>query len=694
MPRSALKQRFAGVTLFLLVLLGPVLAFAADVEEADQKKEFVLPTVEVTADKRTTEAQKTPLTMDVITAQDIVDAGITSIHDVFARMPNMVASTQYIGGMNFMTYRGAHSSSGTETNPVVIYVDDVPMETFQTLDVNLANVERIEILRGAQGVIYGKNAFAGIIRIITKKPGNEMEGKIHTQVDSRGSYEAGATVSGPVALDGLFFSLTASHDYEKGYLKSASDEAREEQWHERAKGQLRYNPTPESDITLLFDYAQSQKDRPHYTISPATVSMTSLASSGDEETSNLLNMALTGSFVFENFTVESVTTERIESLDYVLDMTPISPLLSDGGRETERNEFTQELRIRSNDGAEGMHWLLGVYGSYSDQNMRKAFQKYSPLFTTAVVNSPFRMFSTEIAPFGQLEIPLTDSLNLTTGLRWHTVSRSASVNYEWAFTGVDVHTRVEDDWSELLPRVNLSYTVSDDKMVYAGVSRSFIPGGVCYTTMTGLGNLKYDSQTAWNYEVGAKTEWFGNRLRINPVLFYSEYSDLQEMAYDASTGNFIASNPGKKATAYGAELDMAWLILPGLEADASLGYTRARYGEYTDATTGRSYDGNRMLMSPEYTARIGLQYRAESGLFVRGDMNYASDFYWDGANTYKRSPVATFDARVGWESESFDVYLFGRNVFGARYLDYFSAPNRLSFVAETATFGLELAYRF
>jgi hypothetical protein len=119
---------------------------------------------------------------------------------------------------------------------------------------------------------------------------------------------------------------------------------------------------------------------------------------------------------------------------------------------------------------------------------------------------------------------------------------------------------------------------------------------------------------------------------------------------------------------------MAWLILPGLEADATLGYTRARYDEYTDPNSAASYDGNRMLMSPEYTARVGLQYRAESGLFVRGDMNYVSDFYWNGANTYKRSPVTTFDARVGWESESFDVYLFGRNFFGARYLDYSPPP--------------------
>jgi iron complex outermembrane receptor protein len=117
----------------------------------------------------------------------------------------------------------------------------------------------------------------------------------------------------------------------------------------------------------------------------------------------------------------------------VFDFAPINALYADSGRETERNEFTQELRIRSNDDARPAV-APGLYGSYSDYNMSKAFQEYSPLFTTAVTNSPFRMFSTEFAPFGQLEIPLTDALNLTTGLRWHTVNRSASVNYEWAFT--------------------------------------------------------------------------------------------------------------------------------------------------------------------------------------------------------------------------------------------------------------------
>jgi iron complex outermembrane receptor protein len=136
------------------------------------------------------------------------------------------------------------------------------------------------------------------------------------------------------------------------------------------------------------------------------------------------------------------------------------------------------------------------------------------------------------------------------------------------------------------------------------------------------------------------------------------------------------------------------MIVKGLEADATVGFTRARYDEYTDASSGASYNGNNMIMSPDYTARVGLQYRHDSGMFVRGDVNHIGPFYWDGSNQHKRSSVTTLDARIGWESASFDVHLFGKNILDERYLSYYSAPNNLSFVGETATYGVEMAYRF
>lgn len=664
---------------FFLTLFGGTAVFA---EEFGQSEDVALPTVRVTAEKRTTDAQKTALTMDVITAQEIEDAGIENIQDVFKLIPNLVVASNYTGGMNHMTYRGAHSSAATETNPLIIYVDDVPIETFQTLDVNLANIERIEVLRGAQGVIYGKNAFAGVIRIITKKPGDTHAGKALAQVNSRGGYGGGGSVSGPIVDNTLYYSLTGTYDLDNGFLKAADNTDREETTNERLKGQVRYTPSDRVDLSLMVDYSNKEIDQPHYNVTSGTVSMTSLASPDDVERSSLLNLALSGSLDFDDFTLESITTDRHEDMYYKMDWTPLGVPGYEAGRDSERQEVTQELRVRSKDDKEGMQWLFGLYGSYTDYDMGM-YQNMG------LKDVPFRMFSSEFAPFGQLEFPLTSSLKLVTGLRWHYVHRNANVTH----TTTATQERVEGTWNELAPRVTLSYQIDDDRMVYAGVSRSFIPGGICYSSMSAGNNLKYDSQKAWNYELGAKTEWMDNKLRVNPVLFYNYYTDLQEMTYDSGTGSFIASNPGEEAVAYGVELDVMYLLFKGVEADMSLGYTKAQYKKYTDYT-GASYDNNSIIMSPEFTGRAGLQYRSEAGLFLRGDVNYVSSFYWDGANSYKRSPVLTVDARVGWEWDSFDVYAYGKNIFGTRYLDYYSTANNLAYTAETETFGLEVSCRF
>lgn len=680
------SRRFSiSLTVLFMVLFGAAVAYGADQKKSGRGKGHVLPTVKVTADKRVSDVQKTPITIDVITAEEIEDAGIKSIEDVFKRIPNMVTAS-YPGGITYMTYRGAQSSAGTETNPIVLYVDDVPMETFQTLDANLLDIERIEILKGAQGVVYGKNAYAGVIRIITKKPGNEFAGKLFSGVDSRGGYEAGGTVGGPIVEDKLFYSLTASHNYDRGFIKGSDDAKRSELWNNRIKGQLRLTPVDDSEVAFHFDYARNLANRSQFNTSQGVFTQ-SIASPQDYEKITVLNLGLTGATKFENFTLESVTTGRIEKNKWLMSNTFLHPIRGDGGRDMDRNDVTQEFRIRSNDDSEGVRWLFGLYGSYSDYRM-DAFEVFNAP-TNATGYAPFRLFTGEFAPFGQLEIPITDSLKLTTGLRWHYVRRNGSVKYTLGPSSKSAH--VEAHWKEFLPRINLSYDIDDSKMVYAGVSRSFIPGGICYYSTTGAGDLKYESQKAWNYEVGAKTEWLDNRLRINPVLFYTMYEDLQEMAYDSGTGNFLASNPGEKATAYGAEVDVTYLITPGLEADASLGYTMAKYNKYESKTQG-SLDGNRVMMSPKYTARAGLQYRHDNGLFLRGDVNYIGEFYWEANNKATRSPVTTVDARVGWEFDSFDIYAFGRNIFGARYLDFRSSF--ISRMAETETFGIEMTYRF
>ena len=255
-------------------------------------------------------------------------------------------------------------------------------------------------------------------------------------------------------------------------------------------------------------------------------------------------------------------------------------------------------------------------------------------------------------------------------------------------------SRPGDSWNEWLPKLLLSYDITNNHMIYAGVNRSFVPGGYNYAATTTSG-YTYDSQTAWNYEMGAKTSWLDNRLNVNLALFYSKFDDLQVMKFDPATNFHVAHNAGS-ASSYGAELDVMTRLAEGLDAQLGFGYTHARYDDYTyESNTGTEvYDDNKIEFTPEYTLNASLTYRHDSGLFAMGGVRYVSKLYWDASNGDSRSPVTTVDAKIGYEGENFDVYLYGKNIFGTRYITYYTPITQLAMVAPPQTFGVQFAYRF
>ena len=670
-------------------------------EPADQKS-YALPTITVTADKRATEMQKTPMAITVITEQEIQDAGIKTVQDVLRHVPNVTSFTT-LGGESRMSFRGAVTADGTRTSPLILYVDGVPVDTYFNFDANLMDIERVEVLRGPQSAIYGKNALGGVINIISKKPNNTYAGKVTTYVESEGSYGTGATVSGPLKEDKLFFSLSARHDYDNGYMKN-DDDRRNYERTERVKGLLRLTPTDRAEINLHMDYTAGRDGFYPFT-SGQGAPMRNDASNSDYQHDNTFNTALHGKFDTDTLTFESISTYRKENLDYQIDYFSIMPPIEEAQKGTRRSEATQEFRLRSPDGASGLTWLLGVYGSYSDMDTHKFAANmnmvipmpppFPPMSIPYTYANPSREFTKEIAPFGQISVPITEALKLTAGLRWDYTERDFSLSYNDNF-GSDVHTRLSDSWDELLPKVTLSYQITDNHMVYAGVGRSFIPGGYNWSSTTGE-NLTYDSETAWNYETGIKTAWLDNRLNVDLTLFYNDFKDMQVMTWvGPGVSDYAADNAGA-ASSYGAELEINARLTQGLTADVNLGYTHAEYDNYKtmDPVLGEiSFDGNRVQFTPKFTASAGLTYRHENGFFVRGDMNYYSNMYWDYENTTKRPAVTTVDARIGYEGETIEAYAYGRNIFGERYQTHYMPLSKVGMVAEPQIFGIELSYKF
>lgn len=681
----------------LCVLLGlPIVSVAAEQpseSEGSSEQAYKLPSVVVTADKRVSDLQKIPASVTVFSQQDLEDRNIKTVREVLARVPNLAPTSDLQGGVR-MSYRGAMTSVGTETSPFVMYVDGVPVDAFSALDASLLNIERVEVLRGAQSALYGKNAFAGVINIISKKPDDNFTGVAFVDGGTEYSYQFGSTVSGPVVKDRLFFSLSAGYENRDGYLDFEGSNESNTKNNKRLKGQLRFLATDDSEINLHVGYTEL-RDGPAAFLIPADdpASSDTKAKTSDFRDTDIFSAALHGAVDFADVELKSITTYRYDKMKASVDTGPVfAPGLSIYSTYKESSyEVTQELRLQSPEVKAGdIDWLVGVYGGYRD------FDRTEFAIPAMKSNSPFKLETFDFAPFGQAVVPLfVDELKLTAGLRWQYVNRKASIKYINMGT-LAYQVEPDETWTELLPKLVLSYDITDKHMVYAGVNKSFMPGGFNAQQRSTTTPYLYKPQSAWNYEAGVKTSWLDNRLNANLALFYAQYEDMQVMYWNI-TGYPVATNAGK-ATSYGAELELDAQLLPGLRGSAALGYTHAEFDEYSVA--GQDNGGNKVPLTPDYTANLALLYRHDSGFMGQAEMQYASKIYWKADNVDSRDAVTTVNMKVGYEGESFDTYLYVTNLFDERYLDFYepSVPalgyESYGLAVRPREFGLRVVYHW
>ncbi len=674
---------------------------------------YELPSITVTADKRTTLAQETPMPLTVLTAQDIEDKNVRTVKDILKLVPNVSVATG-LGNQNFTTFRGSTTSLMTEASPIEVYVDGVPVNSTFGMDSPLLDIERVEVLRGAQSTMYGKNAIGGIVNIITKRPTNEFHGKVKTFGESYSGYGLSGIVNGPIVEDLWYFSLAASHAAKQDWTDAKYGDKQDGiDTITQVKGQMLFTPSDSTEFALHANYNANRENYIPYILGDS-YTKNSPTRPGDEQSSDEVNLAFTGHVEFDSVIFDSVTTYHYEDFEYrqhAQEMWgPLTAVMGIdwlwGGNIREKYEASQEFRLSSPETESGFAWLVGVYGGYGSYNahlhqeMDAMTNPFAALFDQ---DTFFAQETYEFAPFGQVVIPVSDAFKITAGLRWHYTERFATreglvntLTPSFTVASSTSSSDIRKSWSELLPKLVLSYDITDDHMVYASLNRSFLPGGFNYTTDLGEDGV-FDSQTAWNYEIGAKTAWLNNRLFINVAAFYTDFSNLQSLTVNPVTQERITDN-AKKATAYGVEIDVTANLMEGLNVFTGFGYTHAQYDEFFtyDGTTGAkiSYDGNRIEFVPEVTLNVGFRYNHESGFFATSTVYYTSDLYWDAGNAHKRQGVATVDAKIGYQGENFEAYVYGKNIFDAEYLAYYYPASNSGFTAQPQTFGIELAYKF
>ena len=698
------------LTIIFLFLLCTLLSLGQAIA---QDEDLTLDEIIVTAEKTKADAQGVSIPISVLSKTDIEDRGIDQFDDLHGLIPNLqFLSSARPGGGSF-NFRGLGMfgmSVISEKSPVLINVDGIPWEGRFATMVNFDDVEQIEFLRGPQGTLYGKTAMGGVLNITTMEPDNQVQGKVGFTMEENNTYKFTARCQGPVVKDKLFYFISGSADTTDGWLTDHTpggkqDWSREVSQHFLTK--LVYKPTDR--FTAAFQYSLDNNDggnapwiQGHDIVYDTTTGFTN-----PDFSTTSHNAALKMDYAFDKMTLTSSSTMRVthtESNQYFGFPT------SCGFDDMDEDVFTQEIRLASNADPGQFNWLAGLFysrehidrksvgGSYNYSEMYGG--TYSGFYTN---DYPSVIDSDIYALFGQVSIPVfTEKLILTLGGRYEYTKREMDHRYELSdhLTGALYQSSsysVDNNWDCLLGKASLSYQWTPNLMAYASVSQGYTPGGFNYIE-NDPEYAAFDEQKSLDYELGIKSMLWGNRLMINPNIFYSDYKDLQISEQVGNTMNFIVVNAGE-AHATGIEMDWRARLSGSIELYGSFGIIQAEYDDYTeDAGYGaQDYSGNKMVNTPAYTFNVGAKYRNPIGFFASIDFQRFGETYFSCNNDreFKRDAFHLINGKIGWEfSFGLEAYVYVTNALDEEYYTEVTEEYGMYMTGQPRTLGMQLAYRF
>ncbi|MEM9483319.1 MAG: TonB-dependent receptor [Cyanobacteria bacterium P01_F01_bin.116] len=697
--------------------VGAEISVVGQIAETDEEKttaEEPEPTAEdslriiVTAEKRPEALQAVPLSITALTEQEIEDADITSLEEVARNTPNF---SIFPSGNRFFTQysiRGiSNASSLANRDPVDFYIDGVPTGFATFINFDLPDLERVEVLRGPQSVLYGRNALAGVVNLITRKPTNTFEFTGSGQYGNFDDLNLRASASGPIVEDELFFRLSGSYGSRDGYVDNRFlDDDVDHQSGGTGRAQLRWTPTENWDILLNGSFEDYQEGAPPYVLlSQSDPFETDQDFDGfNELTSD--TQSLKASYRHSDFRFTSVTARRFSRSEFEFDgdATAADSLIRTSG-ETNNTIFSQELLLQSPEEADQLQWTLGGYFESNQANQIDNGISFGA--DGALLGFPFppgasnlanvETDSTTFAVFGQASYQPIDALTLTAGLRYESTNSTLD-NFEriLSIPGAPSSTilaldDIDQNGSEVLPSLIAEYRFNPDLMVYGSLTRGYRPPGINLSPATEE-TATYAAERSWNYEIGLKSAWFDNRLGLNLALFHNPVNNFQVLTFDNTTLGSSIENADVSIT--GAELELRATPLDGFNIIAGLGFVDA---EFTDFPNNESFDGNQLTYAPDLTYNLAVQYRSPAGIFGRVELQGAGTTYFEPDNALKQDPYAIVNARLGYEAENYGIYLFANNIFDTEYVNQaFSLPplGGLGIYGAPSTYGVQLKANF
>jgi iron complex outermembrane receptor protein len=723
----------------LLALVSMVVSDLALAQEGSVMEEIV-----VTARKRDESFRDVPVTVNVFTAQTIQAAGIQRPADYIAMVPNMQLVETQNAGNAFVVIRGISQARNSEPS-VAVLVDGVAQTNPAQFNQELFDIQQIEVLKGPQGGLYGRNAIGGAILITTAAPTDTFTGSVKLGVGNENSYRAQGDISGPLS-DTLKYRASVAYYETDGFLDNTFLNEKADPV-EDLSGRLRLLWEPSDAFTadlrfsvdnldtkaLYFVIPRAVEANPFSIVSDANNVSTpiTLDNPGINER-DLWNAALKLDFDVGGGTLTSISsyddTEEILTGD-AFDFRPAPQSIFQVLLGTDLNQsqfldvqaYSQEIRYTSP--TEGrVRWIAGAYYVHTDRfisttNMVDTGNGVFPVYETPSTN-PLNPSATFLADeqdqdawsvFADVVFEVTDKFEIDAAIRYDEDKRENTTKTPQGFipqpdpppapptvfTG-DVRSHT---WSEPQPKLTLRYKPAENMTLYGGYSRGFRSGGF---NQTGVGavaddngvfgvNDLFEAEIADTYELGFKGQFMDQRLNVGATLFQTESENSYFFVFLAANST---QNLGNLDADYeGAEIELSARPTDRLDLYLSYAYTDSEITKMEDP----SVVGNEAPLVSRHTANAGVQYRQPLGdaldLTFRVDYRQTGETWWEPYNVTSRDTIDVVDARLSLGGDKWMATAWGKNLNDEEYNQEFS-PGGFLFKALPQRYGVEFLYKF
>jgi iron complex outermembrane receptor protein len=680
-------------------------------ESASAETAPALEQIVVTAQKRSENVQTVPIAITAISGSTAGALGLTSTEDLTAAVPGLNFLSTSNVGTPYIRGVGNNNSSPGEESAVAIYVDGVYIPTLLGEFFSLSDVDQIEVLKGPQGTLFGRNATGGVINVTTKTPSqtpsldveagygnyNTFEDKLYGTMGVLENLAANLAVDYKDRGDGLGTDLATGQPVYRERTLSL-----------RSKWLL---TLPDTDITFAVDRNQSYTNdgtalgvvagklldgsgsKGYYNVTQGNYSFGAGTDSGASLT---VRHDMDWAHIVSISSYRQSIDRRVVDIGYTPDPDLLVSKINDSS-----GTFSQELQLLSPDSSK-LKWIGGLYYFHSFAKLYGLDLTGAELAPAIFENIDDVQTTQSYATFGQVTYPVTSRLHLTGGVRYTSDTRKLTGSVATNF-GVSPLVPQETKWPKVTYRGSIDFDVNDQTLVYASYSTGFKSG--IYTTFTPT-DPPVKPETLDAAEIGLKTEVFDNKLRFNTSAFYDRFKDMQVVIQNVFTQTL--TNAGA-STIKGVDFDAEFVPIRNLSISGGLSYVDAIFTEFMNCPitapnpAGGNFTGvgdcagRELPGTPKLTLNVGLIYKidmARGAVTFAGNWYHNSGFYWEAEDRLRQGAYQLLNASAEWAAPNghWGVRIWGKNLNNEKYLTFAqsSSSGDLGSPADPRTYGATL----